>query len=171
MAKYSYLFEVPSISYAENLVSISKTVFAHSHQTCYITLNKTAGMVKNMLQDGGVFTASYSFIDGISAALFTPISTKDTYYLKYPIQLHELETTIWTMIRAQRADSIIFDSLSTFTTYPNQEDIIRFFHKLIAQLAEQHIIVVFVCLLEDTQKPLVAHVAMSVDEVQEVREK
>jgi len=171
VAKFTYLFELPSYSYSENVIAISRNIFLHTHMTCYVTLNKTSGIVKNTLRDGGIFTSSYVFIDGISSALFQTTTNNETTYLHYPLRLEELEKAIWKKIDQEGVDSIIFDSLSTLTMYPDQQEVLRFFHRLIAKLAERRIVTAFLCLLEDSHKDLIAHVAMSVDEVQEVRGK
>lgn len=169
MAKFTYLFEIPPFSYNENIIAISRNIFANSRKTCYVTLNKTAGHVKNFLADGGIFTTTYVFIDGISTAISNPANTNETTYLHYPLDIKELESVIVRLIVYEGVDSIIFDSISTLTTLPNKQEVINFLRRLIAQLAERRIISAFISVLTDTKNEIITHVAMSVDDVQEVR--
>lgn len=171
--KYTYLLITPSILLNKNMEDMIREVISpYCNRICYVTLNKTYNVVRGMIDDLGLSSGKFCFIDGITNAVIDSQSKEDVTFLSHPVQITELENTLNKLIDEGKFDGLIFDSVSTLTVYEkHQSEIILLFSRLVARLAEKKVISIFVALLEDKNKDLVSHMGMNAEVVKEIKER
>ncbi len=168
MTNFTYLFAVPAISYQESLDHIIKLVVGVDSRMCYVTLNKTNGIVESMLKNLNVLPTNIHFVDGISGSFKKVKNEERVTYLTHPLRIPELYRVINHTVQEKKLTVVVFDSISNLTAYSNTKEIIRFFNTLTAKLREEKVLTIFICLLSDLEKEIMSHVSMFVDRVEKI---
>ncbi len=170
MVKFSYLLLIPSYDYTKNVARIIQTTVGASNKICYITLSKTHSIIREMLKDYDIQqNHHFFFIDAISSSIFKPEPAQDVVFLSLPLDLRKLDKAIRKAVLRERADALIFDSISSLFVFNPEGEILPYLFKLIAWLSEKRVTSIFLCQLGDESRLIVRQLGMAVDMFEEFR--
>lgn len=156
-------------SYSAGISELIQDSANSSRNTLFISLNKTFKSLQNDLSSDGIDLSKFIFIDTITATLVTPSPQQNVVFIKSPDDIKVMYSSIIRTVKKNSIELVLFDSLSSLTTYNNFDDVLRFVTTLLASLSLLNCPAVFTCLKSDEDTPLIKQVKMRVDKTMELR--
>ena len=155
-------------AYASKIHQITQDAEDTSTKTLYVSLNKSyKSLMQSFLRDGRDLT-KFFFIDTITATVIVPKPVPNCTYLPSADNVKALYKGIIKAVKANDIDMVIFDSLSSLTTYRNFDEIAHFVTTLLGSLSLLDCSAVFTCLKSDEESKLIHHMKMKVDKSYEL---
>ena len=155
-------------AYQSKIYQIIKDAEKTSNKTVYVSLNKTYRSLVKGFEEDHVNLNKFFFIDTITATLMPAQDNDSCMFVRSPNDVKSLYSGIIKAVKTTNADLLIFDSLSSLTTYKNVEQIIHFVTTLLGSLSLLYCSAVFTCLDTDQDSLLVKHMKMKVDKSYEL---
>lgn len=149
--------------YQSKIYQIVKDAERTSSKTVYVSLNKTYKSLLASFENDSIDNSKFFFLDTITSTLITTQDTENCSFLDGPENLKELYSGIIKAVKSTEADLLIFDSLSSLTTYKNLDQIIHFVTILLGSLSLLYCSAIFTCLDTDKDSQLIKHMKMKVD--------
>ena len=149
--------------YQSKIYQIIKDAEKTSPMTIYVSLNKTYKSLLKSFENDGIDISRFYFIDTITSTLVPTKDTDNCTFLDGPDNVKALYSGIIKAVKMKNADVLIFDSLSSLTTYKNVDEIIHFVTTLLGSLSLLYCSAVFTCLNTDQETQLIRHMKMKVD--------
>ena len=168
MANFTFLYFVEPNYYKEALLGFTNTILGYCNKIVYISLNRTYKNVKRVIAEKGLDAGKFYFVDGISKAFFPDEASKEAVLLSFPLDLKELERVISGFVNNNEVDGLIFDSVTNLTIYEKQDEVLKFFGRLTAQLGDKMVISLFVASTKDKHSKLCEYLATCVDSTKEI---
>jgi len=154
--------------YINKIMPIIKLANGENNNILYISLSKTYKSIAMQLQQNNIDISKFFFIDTITSSLIEPVPVDNCIFLKTANNTKKLYQTIIKIIKERKINIIVFDSLSTLTTYKNMDEIINFTSLLTGSLSALNCSSVFICLKIDKNYRLIQHVKMNVEKLIEL---
>lgn len=159
------VFLIPNKIYQDRLLNIAKSVASRFDKVLYISLNKTAEKIIEILKRDDIDTRKFLFIDGITKRVKANASDHGIVFISPPADFEKFSASLNQIIEKEKVDGIIFDSLSAMLVYQDESTITRFMHDFTAKLMVEHEFGGFICLLEDANSALVKDMSTLADKV------
>jgi archaellum biogenesis ATPase FlaH len=159
---------IPSYVYPGQVYRIVKDAEKINDKILYVSLNKTYKTLLAQFKQDNIDVNKFFFIDVITASVMDSKPVENCLFLASPDDVNALYAGIIKTIKEKGMDMVIFDSLSSLTTYQNVEEIVHFVTTLLGCLSVLNCSAVFTCLLTDEDAPLIQHVKMKVDKSYEL---
>lgn len=154
---------VPSESYNDVLIGAMKSFSGKS--VCYVTLNKTAEAIKEMLKKKKIKTKDVVFIDGITKTIRQVADSSDgIYYVASPAAMTDISILINRMLKHD-FEYLIFDSLTSLLVYESKAPVAKFVSALTNNIRASKTRAAFFALAVKEQSTLLAEAGMFVDRV------
>jgi archaellum biogenesis ATPase FlaH len=154
---------IPPQEYASKVHMVLKDAQDTSSKTVYVSLNKTYNSLLGQFKQANVDVDKIMFIDTISATVIDPKPVSNCIFLSSPDDIKSLQDGIMKAAKTTGADLMVFDSLSSLTTYKDYDEILKFITKILAGLSLSGCSTLLTCLKSDEEAPLIAQVRMKVD--------
>ncbi len=159
------VFLIPNKIYQDRLLRIAKSVASRFDKVLYISLNKPAEKIIEILKRENIDARKFLFIDAITKRVKADASDHGIIFISPPADFDKFSTSLNQIIEKERVDGIIFDSLSAMLVYQDESTVIRFMHDFTAKLMVEHEFGGFICLLEDVNSALVKNMTTLADKV------
>ncbi len=157
------LATLDSETYNDRVFKIVQETANSTDKGLYISLNKTYKSLMGEFQEHGIDSRKFRFIDTITATLIEPKQTDNCLFLKNADDVKELYKGIIKTVKTHDIDMVIFDSLSSLTTYQDTKQIIHFLNMLLGSLTILNTSSLLTCLRSDNDNTLIQQVRMKVD--------
>jgi archaellum biogenesis ATPase FlaH len=157
--------------YVSRLNNVLREIQDAELKMLYVSLNKTYRSITRQMRSDGLEPNKIFFIDTITATVMNPEQTDNCLFLTGPDNLEYLHSQIIFHAKEKNVGMVVFDSLSSLTTYQNPDEIIHFVTKIIASLSGLKCSAIFTCLSTDENTKLVQHVKMMIDKFYQFKEK
>ena len=147
----------------KKILNISSGIF---RKICYVTINDPH---KTLASNMPKVKSEIFWVDCVSSTVKVPKPEKNVIYVSSPHALTEISITIKNVIKKEKTDLVLFDSISAQLVYENVSVILRFIHNLILSLRDANLNALFIILKEDATEELMKDLAMFVDKIVELR--
>ena len=164
----SMLVLLVDYNYASSIYRLVKEAQDSSRMTLYVSLNKTYKALSTGFSEDGLDMSKFVFIDTITATIMPAKSSKDCVFLNAPNDVKNLYAGIVKMVKTCDVEMVLFDSLSSLTTYQNFDEVEHFVTTLLGSLSLLNCPAAFTCLKSDENNPLIQHIKMKVDKTIEM---
>lgn len=154
-------------TYADKVYAIIREVEETSTKAVYVSLNKAYLSLIDQFKKDKIDSSKFFFVDTITATVLEPEPVSGCLFLPGAEDTKKLYAGIIKAVKENDADTVIFDSVSSLTTYSNTGEIIHFITALLGALSSLHCAAVFTCLSDDQDTQLVNHMKMKVDKIYE----
>ncbi|HII16553.1 TPA: hypothetical protein HA361_01445 [Candidatus Woesearchaeota archaeon] len=159
---------VSNYLYQGKLYEIVKDAERVNNKILYVSLNKTYKSLIAQCSSDAVDIGKFYFIDTITATVTEPAPVEHCLFLPTADDVQSLYAGIIKTVKEKGIDIVIFDSLSSLTTYKNFDEIVHFVTTLLGTLSILDCSAVFTCMQSDENAPLIQHVKMKVDKSYEL---
>jgi len=156
---------IPNEQFSAKLMEIVDVMAKNFKKVCYISMNKPYDTIIKTLEKNNVDPKKFYFIDCITRTVRKPEAVDHCKFVTSPRALTELSITMTEVLKKQKVDSLIFDSLSTLLVYESLMAVTKFAHTIIAQIRVSNSHGVFTSLKEDVNPALVKDLNMFADRV------
>lgn len=160
---------IPEKLYASRLYIIVRETEEINNKVLYVSLNKTFKSLIDQFQPTKINLSKFLFLDTITASVIEPEPDNRCVFVKGAEDLNLLLKNIIDAVKKHDCDAIIFDSLSSLTTYSDQGPIISFITRLMGGLSLLYCSAVFTALKNDEESPIVHHTRLKVDKMYEIK--
>ncbi len=125
----------------------------------YGALNKT-------LQDHGIDTGKFFFVDGITLEAMPEAEEPDNcLFVPSAAALTDISITINQILETGQLESMLFDSLSTLLIYNKEEVVAEFVRDMVGNIRKANCVTIFTSLEGDTESALLKDLGMFVDKI------
>ena len=162
------IFLIPKETYQVELLNIVKIAADKFNRIVYLSINKPAEKVIEVLKENNIYTEKFLFVDAVNIQVAATIGYHNIAFINSPENFEKFNQEFNQLVDKEKFECIIFDSVSTMLIYKNQSTIIKFIHDFIKKISIENASVVFTCLLEDINSALVKDITMFVDKVIEI---
>jgi archaellum biogenesis ATPase FlaH len=159
---------ISSYRYPGKICQIAIDVEKINNKILYVSLNKTYKTLLAQFKQDNISLDKFFFIDVITATVMEPKPVENCLFLPTADDVKALHAGIIKIVKEKGIDMVIFDSLSSLTTYKNTDEIVDFVTTLLGSLSVLDCSAIFTCLLTDEDAPLIQHVKMKVDKSYEM---
>ena len=161
MTKELALF--PFRDYNDLVMDMTEEMSRNHSSVCYITLNKTFRAMLRLLRDRNISVDKFYFMDFITPRVLQRDPSERCMFLDSFDDLDLFAEKLLTLVRANRIEAVIFDSLSSFLVYKSDAEVIGFFDYTVSFLEEMGVDLALIALSEDAKRPAVKQMKMLVD--------
>jgi archaellum biogenesis ATPase FlaH len=151
--------------YSQKILPVIMAVKHETDNILFISLNKTYKTLILELKKDNVDLSNYFFIDTITATVIEPVSVDNCLFLPSADNIKNLYDSIIKIVKQKKIGIIIFDSLSSLTTYKNFEEITQLVTLLLGSLSALNCLSMFICLKVDEDSRLIQHVKMNIEKI------
>jgi len=151
--------------YQKNLMEVTRDLSEQFEKICYINLNKPYDALVESFKKNNININKFSFIDGITSTVKTPLFIKEVRFVSAPNDLTNLNIEITKECRENHPNIFIFDSLSSLLVYEKDFVLIEFVHSVIESLRNYKIKILFTSLDADIDSSLMKDLAMFADKI------
>ncbi len=162
------VFAVSPQDFSGQLQDIARAMASCRKGVCYVSLNKPHQNIKSGLEKAGVDTEKFFYIDAVSSKAGSTEPSQGVSYVSSPQALTELSIAITKGTGLWKADSVLFDSLSTLLVYEGASSVLKFMHSVINSLRVKGLSCVFTVLKPDLKDEIAKDVGMFADRVEEL---
>jgi len=127
------LVMIPYVDYNAMVAEVVSQIYAR--RICYVTLNKTYGLLKDFFDEEKISTVNMVFVDGITRTVINTKNSKSCFFVRSPGALDELNNTISELLH-QNFNYLIFDSVSDLLSYRGIDEVEQFVNSIIDLLVE-----------------------------------
>jgi archaellum biogenesis ATPase FlaH len=159
---------ISSYLYPRKICQIALDVEKINDKILYVSLNKTYRTLLAQFKQDNISLNKFFFIDVITATVIDPKPDDNCLFLPAADDLNALHAGIIKTVKEKGVDMVVFDSLSSLTTYKNLDEIVHFVTTLLGSLSVLECSAIFTCLLTDEDAPLIQHIKMKVDKSYEL---
>lgn len=163
MKRRKELVLLPFQSYNEMVLDVTKELSEDYGKVCYITLNKTFRAMLKLLAYRKANMEKFYFVDSISPGVLKQDPSRRCVFVDSLDNLEGFAEKILSIIREQKLEAVVFDSLSSFLVYKSDEEVTRFMDYLVPFLEQLEVSMTFIALSEDGKRPAVKQMEMLVD--------
>ncbi|MFH2020047.1 MAG: ATPase domain-containing protein [archaeon] len=149
--------------YSSKVHLVLKDAEEISSKTVYVSLNKTYNSLTEQLKDKGIDFSKITFIDTITATIIEPKPIQNCVYIESSDNFKDLQNCILNTVKTNSADLLVFDSLSSLTTYKESDEIVKFMKILLASLSINGCSAILTCLKDDEHLPLINKIKLLVN--------
>lgn len=152
---------ISSKDYHKEMVKLLKKLDKVS--ICYVTLNKTAELLREQFKKEKVNVENIIFIDGISQTIKqTPKQTDYCYYVSSPGALEQLSLMIGKFLK-HNFHYLIFDSVTSLLVYEKKNPIIKFLSTVINNIQTSQTRAVVCSVLNQEHQDVMQEISMFVN--------
>jgi len=162
------LFLIPNQKYSERLRDVAGASAKLFERTCYVSLNKPYDTLASSFKNDNMDMRKITFIDCVTQGGKNAPAGQKVVFVSSPSALTDMSIAINKVIDEDKAQSVIFDSLSTLLVYQEPSMVIKFSHSLISKLRAAKVKGILTCLQDDVKGELVKDLGMFVDKVVEL---
>jgi len=159
---------IPEQKYTKDLVDVSRSLAEKYSSICYVSLNRPCSDLTKMLAETSVDLNKFYFVDAITKTARIPEASNTCTYISSPGALTELSLAVSNFFDRNKADCLIFDSLSTLFVYESEMVITKFVHFLMAKLKVVGCDAYFTVLKGDENSALVKDISMFADQIVDI---
>jgi len=159
---------ISDMMYSSKIDNIINDVIGTNEKILYVSLNKSYKSLLEQFRASNINLNKFIFIDTITASVIDPKPVKNCVYVSSPDNVKDIYSAIIKTVKKENVDALIFDSLSSLTTYKDGKEIIHFMTTLLGSLSLLDCSAVFTCLKSDEDTTLIRHVKMKVDKSYEL---
>jgi archaellum biogenesis ATPase FlaH len=159
---------ISNYTYQGKIYQIVKDAEKTNDKILYVSLNKTYKTLLVQFKQDNIDLSKFFFIDVITVTVIDPKPAENCLFLPSADDVRALYAGIIKTVKEKGIDMVIFDSLSSLTTYKNSDEIVHFVTTLLGSLSLLDCSAVFTCLLTDVDARLIQHVKMKVDKSYEL---
>lgn len=164
----NFLYGLNSDSYLIDIRRLLEYLLKNLNKICYISLNKSAESIIDFCKENNIDIEKIHIIDMVSPRFKTCKNKKGVTYT----DIKNLENTLKSVtkiIKKEKCDSIILDSLSTMRIYYNEEETTKFAHELLVYTENQHIITNLIIQSKDEKTDWVKSLIPLIGKVMQVK--
>lgn len=155
---------IPNEKYTKKIVDVAKFFSETTNSLCYVSLNKLYSSLTTSLTKENVNHDNFLFMDGITkSANPDAVEADNCMYLDSSSNLTELSILVDRVMKSDKFDGFLFDSLSTILIYNQGDAVSKFVHDLINKIRAHKTTAVFTALEGDTGSDLLKEISMFVD--------
>ena len=158
-----YLSVLANDHYTESLLEVVRTL--QDKTICFVTLNKPAFELEHSFRIHHVLPRNIFFVDTVTNSMGRKEDKQNVLYVSSPGAFTELSIAINEVLRSDKFDCIVFDSLSTLSIYDSGGGAEQFASSIIQKTRVGGTLGVFTCLQGDLSNTLIQKSCMYVDEV------
>lgn len=162
------VFVVSPKDFSKQLQDITKAMAETKKAICYVSLNKPYKIIQGSLEKAGIPVEKMYFVDAVSSKVGSVKPGKTVLMVSSPNALTELSIAINKGVEMWKADTVLFDSLSTLLVYEGASSVLRFVHSVINALRVKGLSCVFTVLKQDLKEELAKDLGMFADKVEEL---
>lgn len=155
-------------SYSSGISELIQDSANSSGKTLFVSLNKTYKSLVRDIEDEGIDSGKFIFIDTITATLVNPEPRENVIFVSSPDDIKTLYSKIIRAAKHSGIELVLFDSLSSLTTYNDFDAVLRFVSTLLGSLSLLGCPALFTCLKSDEETALIKQVKMKVDKTMEL---
>lgn len=133
--------------YLQKLEDMLKSI--GGSKICYVCLSKPYSDVVSDLNERGIKTSNFIFIDVLSSHYKNPKPSKNCIFIRGPTELTKIRLAIKKAIEERKCSVIIFDTISTLLIYQETSSIVRFTHHLLSEKEHENVKKLFIVLKGD----------------------
>jgi archaellum biogenesis ATPase FlaH len=159
------LIMVPFQQYNNVVMDVTKEVAGDHDRICYVTLNKTYRAMLARFDKYHIKPEKFHFLDLITPKVLEFDPTERCTFLESTTKLDSFAEKLITIVKQQGSKCLIFDSLSSFLVYKTDEEVLELFNYINAFLEDMNVNMVIFVLQEDSKRPAVKQMEMTVDKV------
>jgi archaellum biogenesis ATPase FlaH len=159
---------ISSYTYLRKIYQLVMDVAIINNRILYVSLNKTYKSLLAQFKQDNIDMDKFVFIDVITASVIDPDPVENCLFLPTAGDVKTLYAEIIKTVKEKKIDMVIFDSLSSLTTYTNSDEIVHFVTTLLGSLSILNCSAVLTCLQTDEDAPLIQHVKMNIDKTFEL---
>jgi archaellum biogenesis ATPase FlaH len=160
------LLIIPGSSYKKKVLGVVTKLSGKFKAICYVNINQQMDALLTDFTKQKINTDKFLFVDAITKK--SKEEANNCIYIGSPNALTELSVTIKKVLKTNKFDAFIFDSLSSLLTYHSVNSLIKFVHDLFAEVKKSNVVAVFT-MQAGTDKNLLSDVSMFADHVNEVK--
>ncbi len=160
------LISVKSTVYRDKMKELVNTSSVMFRKICYVTVNDP---YKTVVSNIPKVKSEIFWVDCVSSTVKIHKPEKHVTHVSSPHALTEISITVKNVIKKEKTDFVIFDSISAQLVYEDVSVILRFIHNLTLALREMNLNVMFIILKEDAVEELMKDLTMFVDKAIELR--
>ena len=164
--KYNVILSVlPTYFYSEGINHILKNL--SDKRICYVNLNKTTESLMKSIEDTAIDTKNMFFIDAVTSSVNPDADYDNAILVSSPYALTELGIAISEVLKTNKFDILVFDSLSTLNLYSTElkNSSGKFTSHIINRIRMSKNKGVLTCLKNDVATDLIRQSSMFVDKV------
>ena len=132
---------------------------------CFVTLSRTYDVVEKDFSDMGVDAGEVFILDAITSSLSHTEAPKNVTFIPSPDALTDLNIAIIEILKNEKCDYLIFDSISTLLTYRDDPLIARFTDFVLGKVRELKSKAIFTCLDVDSKSQAVQEISLHFDRI------
>ncbi len=160
--------------YIKKLGEIVRSVKQDNNKICYVCLSKPYKDVIAELNQHGIDSSNFVFIDVLSSHYSRPEPVKNCIFLASPSDLDALKLAIMRVVEDRLCTVVLFDTISTLLIYQQIHSIVKFTHNLTVEKTQENVKKLFIILKDETYLQggagLVKDLEMFVDKKVEMNE-
>jgi len=159
---------IPEQKYTKDLIDVSKSLADKYSSICYVSLNRPCSDLTKLLAESTVDLKKFYFVDAITRTAKIPEPSNTCSYISSPGSLTELSLAVSNFFDRNKADCLIFDSLSTLFVHESESVITKFVHFLMAKLKVVGCDAYFTVLKGDENSALIKDISMFADQIVDI---
>ncbi len=156
-------------SYSKNMLQLIRSVKSTSNKSLIVSLNKSYKSILYKFENENLNPDNFVFIDAITLTVMKPTSSDKCTFLSSPDNTKELFESIIKTIKTMSVSVVIFDSISSLSTYKNIYEVIDFIGKLTGACYVLGCSVIFFCLDNEENERIIQHLGMHVDKIYDAK--
>ncbi len=157
------LYLLPVSGYNEVLLNVVKEISSSHERPCFVTLNKTANRLKEMMTEKGIETGKFSFLDSITPRLFSSSLADEMTSLLSLDDMNQFAEKIITSVKMHKSDIVIIDSLSSLLAFKSDKECSELMDYLLSFMERLGPDVIIFALGDDDSRPFIKQVEQNVD--------
>ena len=158
------IFLIPNNQYQIKLLRIAQSAAEIFSRVLYLSLNKPAESIVEILKENNIDTEKFLFVDAVQKD-GKPIEYHNFIFIDSPQNFEKFSGELMDILKKEKFGCLIFDSLSTLLIYHDDLAVVKFTHDLIVNIKLSNASGEFTCLLEDINSTLVKDISMFADEI------
>lgn len=138
-------------NYQYEIINIHQALSTVFQNTLTITINYPTTTLIKKLQQKGINTNNYHFIDAVTTKGTTSKETKQTTYISSPTALTELAIAINKTIQTTKPQLMILDNISTMIMYNKAVVVAKFLHSIMTKIRKTDTKAIYPILKKDME--------------------
>jgi hypothetical protein len=158
------LIVIEKSNYIAKSLEIIKGVEQISNKICYVALNKPYNSIIINLNNQGVNSSKFFFIDVLTATVQTPPVVDNCIFVESPNAITDISLAFTSALIEKGCDMALFDSISTLMIHQDEASVIKLSQNMMTKVRVANKKAVFITLKEDSET-LIKDLTMFVDNI------
>jgi archaellum biogenesis ATPase FlaH len=162
------LIAIPKSDFLEKMIDISKQVSEISEKCCHVSLIHPHSSIIEKFKEKNINIDKFFFIDTLTSSVRDIKDAPNCKFVRSPSNLTEISIAFSEIIKSQKINSSIFDSLQTFFVYRDKGVVTQFLHNIISKSRVSKIKLILIAVREEIETGSIGELRRLVDKIIEI---